>query len=68
MMAHPIPAASELSADDLDRVGGGLDIGPVHIEAGGGLFSIDVGGYGIWGGQGCVGVSTPDRVLGVCVR
>ena len=56
----------ELTALALDQVAGGLDIGPIHIEAGQGLFSIDIGGYGIWGGRGCIGVSTPNRVVGVC--
>ncbi len=56
----------ELTAGEIDQVSGGLDLGPIHIEAGQGLFSIDVGGYGIWGGNGCIGVLTPDRVLGVC--
>jgi hypothetical protein len=56
----------ELTAQELDLVSGGFDLGPVHIEAGQGLVSIDVGGYGIWAGQGCIGVTTPTRVLGVC--
>lgn len=58
----------ELTASELDLIAGGLDIGPIHIESGQGLFTIGVGGYGIWGGMGCLGVYTPDRVLGACLR
>jgi hypothetical protein len=59
---------SELSDHEIDQVAGGLDIGPIHIEVGQGLFTVGIGGYGIWGGQGCLGVYTPDRVLGACQR
>jgi hypothetical protein len=62
------PDVRELTAHELNEVGGGLDIGPIHIESGKGLFTIGIGGYGIWGGEGCLGVYTPDRVLGACVR
>jgi hypothetical protein len=58
----------ELTAHELDLIAGGLDIGPLHVEAGKGMVAIDVGGYGIWAGQGCVGVYAPDSVKGVCVR
>ncbi len=63
--SHDVQALSEA---ELDLVNGGLDIGPIHIEAGQGLFTVGIGGYGIWGGQGCVGVYTPERVLGACAR
>jgi hypothetical protein len=66
--AAATPDIRELSAAELNTVAGGLDIGPIHAESGGGLFWIGIGGYGIWGGQGCIGVTTPDRVLGVCHR
>jgi len=55
-----------LSDDELDRIVGGLDIGPIHVEPGSGLLTIGIGGYGIWAGQGCVGVYTPNSVKGVC--
>lgn len=62
------PEVRELTGAELDSIAGGLDIGPLHVESGGGLFTIGIGGYGIWGGQGCLGVYTPDRVLGACIR
>jgi hypothetical protein len=62
------PDIQMLSDAELDLVNGGLDIGPIHIESGKGLFTIGIGGYGIWGGQGCLGVYTPDRVVGGCIR
>jgi hypothetical protein len=58
----------ELTPHELEAIGGGLDIGPLHIESGKGLFTIGIGGYGIWVGEGCVGAYTPDRVLGACLR
>jgi hypothetical protein len=58
----------ELTAEEIDDDAGGLTIGPFTVEASDGLFAITVGGYGIWGGHGCIGVLTPDRVLGACVR
>jgi hypothetical protein len=61
-------AIRELTDHEVDTVSGGLDIGPIKVEAGDGLVSISVGGYGIWAGQGCIGVTTPDKVLGVCAR
>jgi len=58
----------ELTAQELDLVSGGLDLGPLHIEAGQGMVTIGVGGYGVWAGNGCAGVYTPDGVKGVCIR
>jgi hypothetical protein len=58
----------ELSLEELDAASAGLKIGPLSIESGDGLFAITVSGYGIWGGQGCLGILTPDRVLGACIR
>jgi hypothetical protein len=58
----------ELTAEELELASGGLKIGPLTIESGDGLFAITVGGYGIWGGQGCIGLLSPDRVLGACIR
>jgi hypothetical protein len=58
----------ELTAEELDLASGGLEIGPFTIESEGGLFAITLFGYGIWGGQGCLGLLSPDRVLGACIR
>jgi hypothetical protein len=54
----------ELSADEIDLAAGGF----IKVESDGQLTAITVGGYGIWFGAGCVGILTPDRVLGACVR
>jgi hypothetical protein len=58
----------ELTAAEIDLAAGGLEIGPLTIESEGGLFAITLFGYGIWGGQGCLGFLTPDRVVGACIR
>ena len=71
-MTNAIAAASaaapirELTRHELELVAGGLDLGPIHVEAGDGLFTVGIGGYGIWGGQGCLGVYSPSHVYGVC--
>jgi hypothetical protein len=54
----------ELSADEIDLVAGGF----IKVESDGQLTAITVGGYGIWFGAGCVGLLSPERVLGACVR
>lgn len=58
----------ELAVHEIEGVAGGLDIGPLHIESGKGLVTIDIGGYGVWFGEGCVGALTPNRVVGACIR
>ena len=71
-MAHVIAASNgaprELTAQELELVSGGLDIGPLHIESGKGMFTIGIGGYGIWVGEGCIGAYGPERVVGACIR
>ena len=54
----------ELSLDELDHAAGGF----IKVESDGGLTAITVGGYGVWFGEGCVGILTPNRVLGACIR
>jgi hypothetical protein len=66
--AATVGQVRELTVQELDLVSGGFDLGPVHIEAGQGMVTVGVGGYGVWAGNGCVGVYTPDSVKGVCVK
>jgi len=66
--AQELPAVRELAGEEIDAVSGGLDIGPLHIESGKGMFTIGIGGYGVWVGEGCVGAYTPERVVGACIR
>jgi hypothetical protein len=53
-----------LSPEELDLAAGGF----IKVESDGQLTAITIGGYGIWFGMDCVGIITPDRVLGACVR
>lgn len=46
MLQHERTSAiRELTEHEVDTVSGGLDIGPIKVEAGDGLVSISVGGY-----------------------
>ena len=54
----------ELSLDELDQAAGGF----IKVASDGGLTAITVGGYGIWFGEGCVGILTPTNFRGVCIR
>lgn len=55
-----------LSAAELDQVSGGLDIGPFHAAAGDGVLTVGIFGYGIFIGEGCVGVYGGGKAVGVC--
>jgi hypothetical protein len=56
----------ELSATEVDLVSGGLDIGPIHAAAGDGVITFGIFGYGVFIGEGCVGVYGGGKARGVC--
>ena len=57
----------ELSDAELDLISGGLDIGPLHAAAGDGVITVGLFGYGIFIGEGCVGVYGGGKARGVCI-
>ena len=64
-MTNSVNAAAEireLTAEELDMASGAF----IKVEQGHGLTWIGIGDYGIWWGNGCVGVTTSDKVVGVC--
>ncbi|MDI1262471.1 MAG: hypothetical protein PS018_04345 [bacterium] len=53
----------ELGADELDRVAGGLDIGPFHISysQGSGAIDVGIGNTGVYIGPNGAGWYSGDR-------